>query len=237
MVGSRSVSFLAIALLLIVPVSALARSQSADCSQTTPGTETVSGPDGAHCVADSNGGTATATAAGTDSSATSTVDATGSADSDAKSGGDASAEADASGTAKATAKSKGTADASANNADATAEATSQGDATADATDLGNAKAIASSGGAAEADATSGTAKATATHKGAARADSLINNCIATAKAVHGAAVEATCATVGGFVHAEATNGGVADGFDFKAPVCTKGNHGTAKVRSTGGNCG
>jgi hypothetical protein len=47
---------------------------------------------------------------------------------------------------------------------------------------------------------------------------------------------ATCSTSGGFVKVITTKGGFAEGSDTDPPDCVPGS-GTAKVRSSGGNCG
>jgi len=62
------------------------------------------------------------------------------------------------------------------------------------------------------------------------------SCTATAKAKENAQATATCGTVGGSVNAQATKGGIAVGSDNAPPTCTP-NGGTAKVRSSAGNCG
>ena len=62
------------------------------------------------------------------------------------------------------------------------------------------------------------------------------NCTASATAKNNGDANAECTTDGGFVNATATNGGEANGTDTGPPICNA-NGGTAKVRSTGGNCG
>jgi len=52
----------------------------------------------------------------------------------------------------------------------------------------------------------------------------------------GSLATAECTTKGGFAHAKATGGGVAEGSDTAPPTCTPGA-GTARVRSSHGNCG
>ncbi len=59
---------------------------------------------------------------------------------------------------------------------------------------------------------------------------------AKAKAIGGSVAFAECGTNGTFAQAMATGGGVAKAFDNATPTCTPGA-GTAKVRSSGGNCG
>ncbi len=159
-------------------------------------------------------------------------------------GGDGSscdAFSDGSGKAKATAKG---------NSGANSEVVSGDKATAVATDHSFAEAE-SQGSSCPAKATAnhgasaaslcfgqgGSAQATASN-GAdlARADAGAA-CKATAKATGaGSDAIAECSTPGGFVNATATNGGFAEGSDTDSPNCVP-NGGTAKVRSTGGNCG
>lgn len=81
----------------------------------------------------------------------------------------------------------------------------------------------------------GVAKAAATLASEADA-SAFGKCSASAKATGGSLAVADCETNGTFAHATATGGGIAKGFDNASPVCTPGA-GTAKVRSSGGNCG
>jgi hypothetical protein len=64
----------------------------------------------------------------------------------------------------------------------------------------------------------------------------LGNCNATGMATGGSTVNANCEADGSFVHATATGGGEADGSDSSPPTCTP-NGGTARVRSSGGNCG
>lgn len=81
----------------------------------------------------------------------------------------------------------------------------------------------------------GVAKGNAS--GGSEADaSAFGKCNAKAKATGGSLAVAACATNGGFVHAVATGGGDAEGSDTGLPTCNPGS-GTAKVRSSGGNCG
>lgn len=81
----------------------------------------------------------------------------------------------------------------------------------------------------------GTSKATATGGGNGQS-SAFGKCKATAKA-SGADTTAfaQCENPGTFATATATNGGIALGFDDKAPTCVP-NGGTATVKSTFGNC-
>jgi hypothetical protein len=64
----------------------------------------------------------------------------------------------------------------------------------------------------------------------------LGKCNATGMASGGSTTNANCSTDGSFVHSTATGGGEADGDDINPPTCTP-NGGTAKVRSSGGNCG
>jgi hypothetical protein len=52
----------------------------------------------------------------------------------------------------------------------------------------------------------------------------------------GSISDAECSTSGSFVTATTTKGGQATGDGINPPTCTPGK-GTAKVRSSGGNCG
>jgi len=81
----------------------------------------------------------------------------------------------------------------------------------------------------------GTADASAKDDGGATAESDAD-CATSASAMKTATAHAFCSTKGSFAHVSATNGGFAEGSDTGAPTCTPGG-GTAKVRSTGGNCG
>ena len=64
----------------------------------------------------------------------------------------------------------------------------------------------------------------------------LGNCNASGMATGASTINVTCEADGSFVHATATGGGEADGDDIDPPTC-KPNGGTAKVRSSGGNCG
>lgn len=81
----------------------------------------------------------------------------------------------------------------------------------------------------------GVAKGTATGGSTSEATAL-GKCVATSKATQGSTADANCEAAGSFVHSTATDGGEAFGSDSSPPTCTP-NGGTAKVRSTGGNCG
>jgi len=80
----------------------------------------------------------------------------------------------------------------------------------------------------------GKAISTAEHGSTATAESH-ELCDAHATAKHGASASATCSTFNGFAIASATHGGEATASDTAAPICTP-NGGTAKVRSSAGNC-
>ena len=64
-----------------------------------------------------------------------------------------------------------------------------------------------------------------------------NDCHASGNAKNGAEADAFCETGGGFANATATNGGFAEAFDDAPPICNTSGGGTAKVRSSFGNCG
>jgi hypothetical protein len=100
----------------------------------------------------------------------------------------------------------------------TSRASNSGGATTYAQDRGVAKATASGGAIAESGAD-------------ARCKTMAH-----ANGTTGTRAFALCNKNGGFVNATATNGGVATGSDTDPPICTP-NGGSARVRSTGGNCG
>jgi hypothetical protein len=81
----------------------------------------------------------------------------------------------------------------------------------------------------------GVATTTATGGSSGEATALNGPCTATSMATNGSTANADCEN-GGFVNSTATNGGEAIGSDTFPPECTP-NGGTAKVRSTAGNCG
>ena len=113
--------------------------------------------------------------------------------------------------------------------DATAEAESEskGKSTAHASGSGSDAFVdADQKGVSTADATGGSfSNVTA-----------LGNCNASGMASGDSTINVTCEADGSFVHATATGGGEADGDDIDPPTC-KPNGGTAKVRSSGGNCG
>jgi hypothetical protein len=92
----------------------------------------------------------------------------------------------------------------------------------------------------------GDGDATSDHKGTATTNALggaeahtqaFGNCDAKANATGtGSFALADCEANGTFAHATSTGGGEARGFWNGPPICNP-NGGTAKVRSTGGNCG
>jgi hypothetical protein len=101
----------------------------------------------------------------------------------------------------------------------------------------HSKSTASSGSLAEAFSDEhGKAKATATGGSDAVVDAF-GKCKGTAKATGASLAVAVCEHDGTFAHATATGGGEAEGSDTSPPTCIPGPSGTAKVRSTGGNCG
>jgi hypothetical protein len=123
------------------------------------------------------------------------------------------------GNASAVAKGNSIAGSTANSGGhSTSRALNSGGATAYAQDRGAAKATASGGAIAESGAD-------------ARCKTMAH-----ANGTTGTRASALCNKNGGFVNATATNGGVATGSDTDPPICTP-NGGTARVRSTGGNCG
>jgi hypothetical protein len=81
----------------------------------------------------------------------------------------------------------------------------------------------------------GVATTTATGGSMGEATALNGPCTATSMATGGSTARADCDN-GGFVNSTATNGGEAIGSDTFAPTCTP-NGGTARVRSSAGNCG
>ena len=143
---------------------------------------------------------------------------------------------------KAVAKAKG--DSTANSeADSgvTANANANNKSEADATASAACKANANSNGdgsfsEAVCTADHGSAKSV-TNKGSTSFVDADDDCKASGNAKNGAEADATCVTGGGFANATATNGGVAEAFDDAPPTCDTSGGGTAKVRSSGGNCG
>ena len=141
---------------------------------------------------------------------------------------------------------------------AKASATGNGSgAEADELTGGHSKATATDGGFAESESDThgqsttnasgaSSANATSDHKGVAQgtasgsseADaSAFGKCEAKATASGtDSLATAECTRHGTSVHATATGGGIAEGSDTEPPTCTPGA-GTAKVRSSGGNCG
>jgi hypothetical protein len=84
----------------------------------------------------------------------------------------------------------------------------------------------------------GVAKATADGSSSEADASAFGRCEAKAKATGtGSLATAECGSRNKFAHATATNGGTAHAFDNASPTCDPGASGTAKVRSSGGNCG
>src|ERR1039458_10180388 len=141
-----------------------------------------------------------------------------------------------------TAKSKATGDKSF----ADAEVSTGGRSKAAATGGSFSEAISDTGGhstsnsssGSDGDATSddhGVAKTTATESSEAHSLAF-GKCDAVANSTGGSLAVADCEADGTFAHATATGGGTAKGFYNASPVCTPGA-GTARVRSSGGNCG
>ncbi len=83
----------------------------------------------------------------------------------------------------------------------------------------------------------GNAKASANGDTANGQADAFGSCHASGKAIGANSTAFARCETGGFAHATATGGGEADAFDDAPPVCTPGVAGTAKVRSSGGNCG
>lgn len=80
-----------------------------------------------------------------------------------------------------------------------------------------------------------SAQANANKNSTATADASAK-CKAKANATNDGSADADCNVDGGFAIVTATNGGSAVGSDTSLPTCSP-NGGTAKVRSSGGNCG
>jgi len=123
----------------------------------------------------------------------------------------------------------------------TATATARGGSFSGASsDNGGTSVSHVSGAGGDGDATSddkGTATTKATGGSEAHTQAF-GKCDATATATGDSFANAVCEHNGTHATAEATKGGHAEGFDDKLPICTPGPApGTAKVRSTGGNCG
>ena len=121
---------------------------------------------------------------------------------------------------------------------ATASANINGEADATASAACKANANENRGSNAEAVCTSdhGSAKSVAS-KGSNSTVEADDDCKASGNAKNGAEADAFCETTGGFATATASNGARAEASDDKAPVCDTSGGGTAKVRSSGGNCG
>ncbi len=152
-------------------------------------------------------------------------------------GSQCSANSDGSSTAHASAKGGALAQASVQTgSDAHAIATDQSESFADSDSGGHSRTRAEdSGSVAEALAERrGLAKSFATGGSTSQAEAF-GPCYAEATATRSSTAFSVCEN-GGFVHVEATNGGGAAGYDDKPPSCTPGA-GTARVRSSGGDCG
>ena len=158
-------------------------------------------------------------------------------------GGDGSecfAQSDGTGTATACAKgNKSSADAEPNTG-GTATATARGGSISiSSADNGGTSISHVSGAGGDGDATSddkGTATTKATGGSEAHTQAF-GKCDATATATGGSFANAVCEHNGTHATAVATKGGHAEGFDDKSPICIANGVSTAKVRSTGGNCG
>jgi hypothetical protein len=144
------------------------------------------------------------------------------------------------GTGKATAKATlGFADSELSTGGTTTATVSGSGAFSGATADSGGKSISHvSGTGGDGDATTdshGTATTNVTGGGEAHTQAF-GKCNAKATADAGSFANAVCEHDGTHATAVATKGGHAEGFDDKSPICTP-NGGTAKVRSSGGNCG
>jgi hypothetical protein len=154
-------------------------------------------------------------------------------------GSECSASSDGTGTAKS--KASGA------TSSADAEVQTGGKANAVATGGSQSEALSDTGGHATSHASGGgsdgfveshghgVAKGNAT--GGGQTDAVADGkCNASAKAAgSGSYAQSRCGANGSFAHATATGGGAAIAWDNALPTCTPGS-GTAKVRSSGGNC-
>lgn len=158
-------------------------------------------------------------------------------------GGDGSecfAQSDGSGLAKACASDSGSFADSELSTGGTTRATAKGGSFSEATADHKGTSISHvSGAGGDGDATSddkGTATTDVTG-GAEGHTQAFGNCNATATSSGaGSFANAVCEHNGTHATAHATGGGHAEAFDDKSPICTP-NGGTAKVRSSHGNCG
>lgn len=135
-------------------------------------------------------------------------------------------------TAIAAVANGGKAQASANGSDSLAEAHAEGacqaKSTASGPDIVSNSTCTVDGGSAK----------TVAAKGANASAESDEKCDASANSVgDGSVANANCSTAGGFVHSMATGGGVANGTDTDPPTCDTSHGGTARVRSSAGNCG
>ena len=158
-------------------------------------------------------------------------------------GGDGSecfAQSDGSGLAKACASDSGSFADSEMSTGGTTHATAKGGSFSEAlADHKGTSVSHVSGAGGDGDATSddkGTATTNVTG-GAEGHSSAFAKCDAQATAIgSGSLATAECTTKNGFAHAKATGGGTAEGSDTAPPTCTPAG-GTARVRSSHGNCG
>jgi hypothetical protein len=257
--NQRGVLFAAMAAVLtFASVSTNANAgKGTSCVSNSAGDVMATGADGSTCDANADtGGTAKAsTVKKFESFATAHNNAT--ATSSATTDSDATADADHSGTATATAKSHSGANATADDSSSAVVNASGGSSSeADADSSGTAKATGSKANAlamasgctatatakdtnngATAICTAGSAEATSSNKANGATAQTMADCAVIAKATgKGSMSDAECNTSGGFVTVTTTKGGQATGDGMNAPTCTPGK-GTAKVRSSGGNCG
>jgi hypothetical protein len=183
------------------------------------GATTAHAAKGATCISN---GAGEVKGSGTDGSDC-TADGVASGDSGvAKAKGDSTAnsEAESGGTANANANTKSEADATASAA-CKANANSNGDGSFSeavcTADHGSAKSVTGKDG-------NSTVEA-------------FDDCKSSGNAKNGGEADAFCETSGGFATATTSNGGFAKAFDDAPPTCDTSKGGTAKVRSTFGNCG
>jgi len=152
-------------------------------------------------------------------------------------------------TSDGTSKKKANAEATGSGSVAEADELTGAHSKAIATDGGHAQSesdtksqsITDASGASSANAVSdhrGVAQSTASGSTSEADTSAFGHCSAKSTATGTASLAiAQCGANGKFAHATATNGGQAHAFDNATPTCDPSASGTAKVRSTGGNCG
>jgi hypothetical protein len=153
----------------------------------------------------------------------------------AKDNSNAATNVDGSSTAVATASDSSAAQA-VGHFGGTARSVSIGNSDSDADGEGcPATSIARNAGSTNAFCVAGRVQANASDGGIANALSFADCKVKAVAKGTGSDSEASCDTPGGFVTVTTTNGGQATGDGANLPICTPGP-GTAKVRSSGGNC-